>query len=174
MLLAIVLGVAASRGAGAAYLVLAIVFLFLGAALFVTSFRRRAEPMRAVDRRYLREFFIAMAAYTLIVVAVPLVMEQVRGVVGRTVLALLPIVPTIFVARALVRRILGGDELERRTFLEATAIAGLVVALASFSLGFLQAAGLVELRDGLIFVLPAMISVWGVALPWVRRRYSDE
>lgn len=164
----------ASRGAGMTYIILAIIFFCLGTLLFVVAYLRKPEPMRPVDRRYLREFFTAMGAYVVIMLLVPPVMSHVHGTVARSALALLPIIPTIFVARAIIRRILGGDELERRVLLEATAIAGLIVALVSFSLGMLEAAGVIQLDGALIYVLPAMVAIWGVVLPWLKHRYEGE
>lgn len=174
MLAGIAVAIPASRGAGMIYLVLAIIFICIGAVLLVASYLRKPEPARPVDRRYLREFFPAMGAYVVIMLVVPPAMSRVHGTIARSLLALLPVIPTIFVARAIIRRILGGDELERRVFLEATAIAGLIVALASFSLGFVQAAGVIQIHAGLLYVLPAMIAIWGVALPWLKHRYEGE
>lgn len=133
-----------------------------------------SDPVRKADTRYLREFFPAMIAYVLVLVLVWPLSKQVTSPVLDVLIALLPAVPVLFVARAMVRRILAGDELERRMHLEASAIAALVVGLLSMSTAFLQAAGLVELKGALMWVFPAMMAVWGLALWWAKRRYRAE
>lgn len=134
--------------------------------------RRHAPGSRKVDRRYANEFFIAMASYVVIVLLVWPQVEHVHALWLKVIIAVLPVVPTLFVARALVRRIRSGDELEHRMFLEAAAIAGLVVGLVTFCLGFLQAATVLpDMHGELLLVLPFMCVAWGGALWWARHRY---
>lgn len=135
---------------------------------------RREDVVRGVDRRYLREFLPAMIAYVAVMLLAWPLLPKVHAPALRFVVALLPLCPAALVARALVRRIVGGDELERRVFLEATALAALAVGLGSFALGFLQAAGLLQIRAALLYVLPALFACWGVALAWTRRRYRTD
>lgn len=132
------------------------------------------KDWRPVDRRYLREFIPAMVAYVLVTIFVWPFVDHVHNVVGRVLLLLLPMVPIGFVARALIHRIRDGDELENRLFLEATAIASITVGMASFFAGFLEAAGVLKLEAGLLYIMPALIAVWGLALAWARRRYRGE
>lgn len=132
------------------------------------------DPLRPADRRYLREFFPAMLAYMLVLLLVWPLERQIQGVAARAAIALLPMLPVIFVVRALLRLVLASDELERRIQLEAISIASLTVGLLTFSAGFLQAAGLLHLEAGLLLVLPALFFVYGVASWWARRRYRAQ
>ncbi len=156
-----------------ALLLLGLVALLTGAIWLVCSFFTADEPMRGVSLRYLREFLPAIAAYVIIVVTVLPLAEHVDAVALKVVLALLPVVPIGFVMRAMVRFLMGCDELERQQQLQAISIAALTVGMASFAVGFLQAAGLLVLQAPLIWILPAMIAIYGLAMFWVRRRYRD-
>jgi len=127
--------------------------------------------MHHVDRRYLREFLPAVAAYTVIMlVAWP----RVRGLetaLQRGLGTLLPVIPLVFAVRAIVRKVLASDELELRVHLIAASVAACVVGTGSMVAGFLAAARAVEI-DGsaLTLVFPALIAVWGLALAWSSRR----
>jgi hypothetical protein len=129
--------------------------------------------MRNPNRRYLREFLPAMAVYVLIMLLAWPRLRALDSPAGRSLAALLPMIPLLFAGRAIVRRILSGDELELRVHLIAASVAAGVVGIGSMTAGFLAAARVVEL-DGsvLTWVLPALIVVWGLALGWASRRHG--
>lgn len=145
-----------------------------GAIWLVCARWTNTDPMRTVERRYAREFFLAIGAYMAIMLLVWPMLEYAQGTTTRTLIALSPILPVLLIGRSVMRRIRGGDELEQRTFLEAAAIAGLITGVLSMSAGFFQAAGLLELQDGLLLVFPTLFIVYGPALWWTRRRYREE
>jgi hypothetical protein len=132
--------------------------------------------MRPVDKRYLREFMPAMAAYVVILMAcswalkVPLADsgDAVRGLV-----ALLPVLPIVLVLRAVVRLIRDSDELQRRIDLEAIAISTLVVGMGYFTLGLLAAAKVLVVpgQVALLWALPLLCMVYGIAKCLAQRRY---
>ncbi|MEO7051432.1 MAG: hypothetical protein ABI128_07180 [Rhodanobacter sp.] len=134
----------------------------------------REEPMRAEQRRYVRELFPAMAAYVLLLFVSLLLLKQMHAVPLKIVIVLLPVLPVVFVVRAMVRVVLASDELERRLQLEAISIASMSVGLLSFAAAFLQGAGLLPIENGLMWVLPALFATYGMANWWVRRRFRDE
>lgn len=128
--------------------------------------------MRTVDRRYLMEFFPAVAAYALIMLLVWPYAERIAASVGRAAIALLPVVPVLLVMCAILRRIRGGDELERRLALESIAIASAVVGIATFAAGFLVLAKVFSIDEaGFILVLPTLFLVYGLARVLLARRY---
>lgn len=129
------------------------------------------EPVRAAGRRYMREFMPAIIAYMALVFAAPWLMQQVHAAPLKVLVALLPVVPVAFVMRAMLHLLLGSDELEQKLQLQAISIAAMTVALLSFAAAFLESAGLLPLKNPLIWVLPAMFAVYGVAGWWVRRGY---
>ena len=148
--------------------------LATGALWLVCARFTREEPIRAEQRRYIREFFPAMAAYVLVLFVSVGLLKHVHAVPLRVVIVLLPVLPMVFVVRAMVRLVLASDELERRLQLEAISIASLSVGLLSFAAGFLRGDGLLPLDNVLIWVLPALFAAYGIANWWVRRRFRDE
>ncbi|OOG65661.1 hypothetical protein B0E46_03740 [Rhodanobacter sp. B04] len=88
-------------------------------------------------------------------------------------LALLPVLPVLFVVRAMVRLVLGSDELEQRIHLIGLAVAATVVSMLSLAGGFLAAAGVIKL-DGaiLIWVWPTLVVVYAIGRGWASRRYG--
>jgi F0F1-type ATP synthase assembly protein I len=134
----------------------------------------REEPMRSAQRRYVREFFPAMAAYVLLLLASQALLQHVHSTALTVLIVLLPVVPTVFVVRAMVRQVLASDELERRLQLEAVSIASMSVGLLSFAAAFLRDAGLLPVHNPLMWVLPALFAAYGMANWWVRRRFRDE
>jgi hypothetical protein len=148
--------------------------LLTGLVWLVCARHTRDEPMRPAQRNYMREFLPAMAAYVVLLFVSQMLLRQVHEVPLRVLVVLLPIVPIIFVVRAMVRLVLASDELERRLQLEAISISSMSVGLLSFAAAFLRGAGLLPIENALMLVLPALFAAYGIASWWVRRRFRDE
>jgi Na+/H+ antiporter NhaA len=88
---------------------------------------------------------------------------------GKVAVALLPMLGIIAFSIAMLRFFSHIDEFQRQTTLTALAIAGLVTAIVTMALGFLENAGVP--RISMTFVWPLTFVVFGVCLPFVRRRY---
>lgn len=131
-----------------------------------------ASP-NAVSRRYAREFLGAMCVYALLLIAAIYALSRAEALWTRTLLALLPVLPVAFAARALVRFVRDSDELQRRIQLEAFALASLVLTLGSFALGLLGVAGVVAIAGAhaLIMILPAYALLYGLAAAITGWRY---
>jgi hypothetical protein len=132
--------------------------------------------MRAVHKRYLREFIPAMSAYVLLIVLYGILMPRTESTLWRIVLAVLPLLPIMLVIRAIVRVIRDQDELERRIDLEAIAIAAMSTGFGYFSYGFLLNANIglkVEPAAVAIWVLPCLFASFGVAKLLVAWRYRN-
>lgn len=129
--------------------------------------------MRAVEKRYLREFLPAMAAYTVIMLTVWPLVRTTDDRLMRTLIALAPVIPVLFAVRAIIRQILGSDEMMQRLHLEALAISAGIVAVVSLTGGFLAAAQVIDL-DGsiLLWVFPALAGTFGLARVIATRRYE--
>ncbi len=132
--------------------------------------------MRPVERRYRREFFPAIFAYVLAILFTTWMLGAVLADAGawlRGVVALLPVLPIAFVARAMVRVIRDNDELQRRIDLEAVAVASLLIGMIYFSVGLLALADVVEVRSdiAMIWVLPALCGTFGIVKVFSARRY---
>lgn len=72
----------------------------------------------------------------------------------------------------MLRQLRASDELEHRIQLQAIAIAAASVGLASFVAGFLAIAGLIPGTPLLLWVLPLLFAVYGLANWRIRRRYA--
>lgn len=148
--------------------------LAVGVVWLVCARFTREEPMRTAQRRYIREFFPAMAAYVLLLYVSLSLLKHVHALPLKVGIVLLPVLPVVFVVRAMVRLVLASDELERRLQLEAISIASMSVGLLSFAAAFLRGAGLLPIDNGLMWVLPALFAAYGIANWWVRRRFHGE
>lgn len=130
--------------------------------------------MRAVHKRYLREFFPGMVAYVLLIFLYGTLVPRTESVLWRTVLALLTLLPILWVIRAMVRVIRDQDELERRIDLEAIAIAAMVTGFGYFSAGLLMSAGVgakLDPADVAIWVLPCLFGTFGIVKCFHSWRY---
>ncbi|KZC38395.1 MULTISPECIES: hypothetical protein [Rhodanobacter] len=130
--------------------------------------------MRAVHKRYLREFFPAMLAYVVLIVLSGLLLPKLASLPWRVGLALLPLLPIVLAIRAMVRVVRDQDELERRIDLESFAIAAMATGFGFFSFGLLLLADVGwQVRGGTvaIWVMPCLFATFGLAKLVVARRY---
>lgn len=129
--------------------------------------------LRAVHKRYLREFIPAMFAYVALIILYGAFVPRIESLFLKVVLALLPLMPIALVIRAIVRVIRDQDELERRIDLEAIAIASTTTGFGFFSFGLLTSA--VDWKIGsdavAIWVLPCLFASFGLAKCFVAWRY---
>lgn len=145
------------------------------AAMVVLTYTSRAvlnERMRKIDRWQLNVVLPAMLAYMVLMVYVFPREAQIAAPWLKALVALLPMLPLLLVAWAMVRYVNRCDEFERRQHLEAAGIAVVVVSLVAMGLGFLGAAKLVSV-DGtfvLLMVFPALCLAYGLACAWSKWR----
>ena len=132
--------------------------------------------VRDVQRRYVRELFSAMAGYVALLYSSFWLLRRHGAEIGaplKAILALLPMLPIAYVARAIVRVIRDSDELEQRIDLEAAAVSGLVVGLGYLTLGLLASAEVITL-DGsamAVWVFPSLCGTFGLAKWWTSWRF---
>ena len=130
---------------------------------------------RQLHQRYQREFWPAMLAYITIMFLLWPLLPRMHNELLKILLALLPVLPVLLVVRAMVRLVLGSDELEQRTHLIGLAIAATVVSMLSLTGGFLTAAGIIQLDGGvLLFVWPVLVVVYAAGRVWASRRYGGD
>ncbi|WP_233840803.1 hypothetical protein [Dyella sp. 2HG41-7] len=125
------------------------------------------------QKQYERRVLIAMGMYTAyMLLAWPLV-RATNSVAVKCLLALVPVLPMIYVIAMLARRIRASDELERYTHLIGLGIATAVVGVLSLVGGFLSIAGVMKV-DGsvLIWVFPVLMLSYGLARWRVTRSYG--
>ena len=132
--------------------------------------------MRPVQRQYLKAFIPAMLAYVVVIFASAFIFKKIgpdAPVYLRAPLSIAPVIPIIFVCRALFRFLRDSDELERKIELEAIAFSSLSTGLIFITLGFLAASNIIDLNGAMvaIFVFPALFGLYGVAKYFTSRRY---
>lgn len=130
---------------------------------------------RMNNRRYEQQVMLAMTAYMAVLFGANALVRATMGLPLKVVLALLPVLPVLYVIALMWRRIQDSDELEQRTHLVALGVATALVSAASLVGGFLSASGVLPLRgEVLIWVFPALMACYGTAYRLVARRYGVE
>lgn len=121
---------------------------------------------------YTRRMLLVFTTYTAFLIGVNVIdgaydlPQSVR--IGLSLLPVLPAIAMIGVILAFVRTM---DEVWQRIMSESTLVSAGIVGIGTFTLGFLE--GVITLpSDLLIWILPAMIGIQGVAMTFVKRRYA--
>ena len=113
-------------------------------------------------KRYAIEFGSAMTAYAVVLIVSVVVLNNTPAGAWRVPVALLPVVPLVFVMWAVMRALGRMDELQRRIQLEGFGFAFAGTALITFTYGFLQTIGFPQLSW--FFIWPLMAVLWVIGL----------
>ncbi len=119
-------------------------------------------------RRYQFELGVGLAVYAALLVPTVLFVDRLNGL-AKVVVAVLPMAGILVICAALVRFTLRADEFQRQTILVSAAIAGVVCLVVTMTLGLLENAGLPRLPMTLVWII--LLFAFGIAMPFVRRRY---
>lgn len=93
----------------------------------------------------------------------------------KLLVVLLPVLPMLLVVCAILRHMARMNELWQRIQMQAVGVTCGLVGTVTFALGFPQGARLVPSFAGeMIWVLPAMLGVWGVATSIISYRYQRD
>ena len=127
--------------------------------------------MEKVTKRYLREFWLALAAYLVaIVFSVNLIDQTPVGSLLRILWVVVPIIPIGFVLVIFLRYLNDVDELQQRIQLQAIAFSAGAISMLTFAYGVLESVGLPQLP--LIYVFPITMTLWGLSLAFLTRKYK--
>lgn len=122
-------------------------------------------------KRYFKEFGISMLAYVVVLLVCITILKNVDlPKAAQIVVALLPVIPTIFSVIAVMRWLRDSDELQQKTQLQAVAFSAVLTGLITFSYGFLENVGFPHFPT--TFVFPIMIALWGVGAGIFARKYE--
>lgn len=146
--------------------------VLLGAIWWLCSLFTSREPVRKAQRQYLRHMLPAMVGYVLAITVVSVSSRMDWPTWARTLVAVLPVLPMIWVVVSMWRMIQRSDELERRIHMDAIYVSCGITGVASFAVGMLELVDVWRPEGGLFWVLPAMFAVYGVAQWWGRRKYG--
>jgi hypothetical protein len=119
-------------------------------------------------RRYQGELGLGLLVYALLLALSVFEVDRLSGI-SKVALAVLPMAGILLICAALVRFTLRADEFQRQTILVSAAIAGLVCLVVTMTIGLLENAGLPRLPFTWVWFI--LLLAFGVAMPFVRRRY---
>jgi hypothetical protein len=119
-------------------------------------------------RQYQGELFVGLVVYGGLLVPSVLFVDRLSGI-PKVAIAVLPMAGILVICAALVRFTLRADEFQRQTILASAAIAGVVCLVVTMTLGLLENAGLPRLPMTLVWII--LLFAFGIAMPFVRRRY---
>jgi hypothetical protein len=125
--------------------------------------------MNQATKRYAREFTVTMIAYVVVIIVARLTLNNLGDSPWRFAIALLPIIPVIFLVIAFIRYLTGIDELQQRIQLQAIGFAAGTTGLLTFAYGFLELVGFPKFST--FFIFPMMVMLWGIGLSYFSRRY---
>ncbi|HKI53357.1 MAG TPA: hypothetical protein VJ987_04475 [Anaerolineales bacterium] len=124
-----------------------------------------------IMRRYMKELFSAMIAYTAILIISLTVLKNYEfSKFWQIVISLSPAIPVAFVILAIMRLLIDSDELQQRVQLLATSFSAAVTGLVTFSYGFLENVGFPKFPT--FFIFPMLIAIWGISLGYFNRKYQ--
>jgi hypothetical protein len=108
---------------------------------------------RDATRKSNLEIALAMLIYTVVLFTSIYIAKEMQPGLSRTLVAMLPVIPILLAAWAMVRQFARMDEFVRLRTLQTTAITSAVVGGLSLTYGFLEGVGFPKL---------SMFWVWGV------------
>ena len=124
-----------------------------------------------VFKRYYKEFGIAMSVYVITVIASVTVLTKFElPQTIRAVIALTPVIPTIFVIIAIMRALRDSDELQQKVQFNAIVFSAVTTGMITFGYGFLEGIGLPKFPT--IWILPMMFGLWGLGLGYFWKKYQ--
>jgi O-antigen/teichoic acid export membrane protein len=121
-------------------------------------------------KRYMAELMAAMVGYAVVLSASIWWISRSPATPLRWVVALLPMLPILLGARAIVRFFGRMDELGRRQLTDALAFAFATSALLVLTLGFLQVAGLPDFSVWWVWVGMGILWIIGSVVTGLRYR----
>lgn len=134
-----------------------------------------ARTARLTTRQYQRRMLAATVVYALVMVLAWPLLRETPSLALKVALALLPVLPMLYVIALMAKRVLRSDELEQRTHLLALGVATAVTGALSLVGGFLAIARVAPLGgDALIWVFPLLMISYGLARGWIARRYGGD
>jgi hypothetical protein len=124
-----------------------------------------------VFKRYYKEFGIAMTVYVITVIASVSVLTRYEfPQTIKAVIAVTPVIPTIFVIIAIMRGLRDSDELQQKVQFNAIMFSAITTGMITFGYGFLEGIGFPKFPT--IWILPMMFGLWGLSLGYFWKKYQ--
>lgn len=130
---------------------------------------------RFTEKRYQTHVILTMLLYVAVMLLVWPLARSTTSLPLKILLALVPVLPMLYVIGLMVRRVRHSDELQQRTHLIALGASTAIVGVASLVGGFLAAAQVVQLDGSILtWVFPMMLVSYYAAQWWVARHYGSD
>ena len=130
------------------------------------------NPANLASRRYKIDFTVSMVAYVVVLFGSIWALGRLPSSGAfHYVVAMLPVVPVVFVFIAVVRYLRSTDEFTRAVQLESLAIAAGITAMLSVTYGFLELVGFPHLSAWITYLV--VMGSWAIAKIFVARRYGS-
>ena len=124
-----------------------------------------------VQKRYYKEFFIAIGGYVVILIgSISIIKYITLPQPAQVLIAILPMVPIIFIIIAIMRGMRDSDELQQKIQSYAIMFSAVATGLITFSYGLLENVGFPPFPT--IWVLPMMFMFWGFSLSYFWKKYQ--
>jgi len=128
------------------------------------------NPTAQARRAYFWEFSISMVAYVLAIILTRDYLNTHKlDDTWRTLVAVLPIIPVIFVFIAIVRFVRATDELQRQIIVNSLALAGGATALLAVTYGLIEGEGFPFISAW--WTYSVFMTSWIIAAFFVCRHY---
>jgi hypothetical protein len=119
----------------------------------------------------MKEFFSSMIAYAVVLIASVRVIKTFELTEPlKSIIALLPTIPIVFVILAIMRALRESDELQQKVQFNAIMFSAVTTGLITFSYGLLENVGFPPFPT--IWILPIMFMLWGLSLAYFWRKYQ--
>jgi len=132
--------------------------------------KKEGTQVRANMNRYMRRFAITMTGYIVFLFGSSYLLDRVESRILSILIAMLPMIPVFYGMWAFMQWVRSLDEFQQRIQFEAIAFSLGMTAMITFTVGFLENAGIPQ--PGLIWVFPMIIMFWGVGQFIASRRYE--
>jgi hypothetical protein len=119
---------------------------------------------------YIRPLLLPLILYIGLLAFAMSYLSKETGGGWRYVIALLPMIPGVWLALGMVKAISKLDEMERRILMEAAGFAFTVTMVLMLGLGFLSLAGLPSLNG--VYIAGIMALLWMIGKVLGNRRYQ--
>jgi hypothetical protein len=125
--------------------------------------------MSPAAKRYIIQVISLMTAYVVMLFLSIWLLGRVSSIGWRIPIAVLPVVPLLFVVWAVIQFVRSMDELQKAIHFEAVTFSFLMTAVVTLTYGFLENAGFQ--RISVMYVPVLMCILWGVGSGLASRRY---
>lgn len=121
-------------------------------------------------KEYYKEFGISMLLYVTAIFFSVYYLKSNPDSSIKVLITLLPVIPAIMCAIAVIRALKKLDELQQKIQILSLSVSFMIVGLATFSYGFLENIGYPHIPY--VWIFPFMIATWGISTRLISRQYS--